>query len=257
MNTEPSHNPACIEIRSLSLWYGATQALRSVSLVAPERQITALIGPSGCGKSTLLRCLNRMNDLIPGVRTSGECRVGGVDVHDPGVDVTQLRRRVGMIFQKSNPFPQSVFDNVAFGLRIGGCSGSELEDRVASALQRAALWDEVRDRLEEHALRLSGGQQQRLCIARAVAVEPEVLLMDEPASALDPVSAGRIEELIRELRRDYTILMVTHHLQQAARLSDRTAFLLQGELVEWDTTERMFSQPRDRRTEDYVTGRFG
>lgn len=257
MNTEPSQNPACIEIRSLSLWYGATQALRSVSLVAPERQITALIGPSGCGKSTLLRCLNRMNDLIPGVRTSGECRVGGVDVHDPAVDVTQLRRRVGMIFQKSNPFPQSVFDNVAFGLRIGGCSGSELEDRVASALQRAALWDEVRDRLEEHALRLSGGQQQRLCIARAVAVEPEVLLMDEPASALDPVSAGRIEELIRELRRDYTILMVTHHLQQAARLSDRTAFLLQGELVEWDTTERMFSQPRDRRTEDYVTGRFG
>jgi phosphate transport system ATP-binding protein len=257
VNTEASQNPARIEIRSLSLWYGSTQALRSVSLIATERQITALIGPSGCGKSTLLRCLNRMNDLIPGVRTSGECLVGGVEVHDPGVDVTQLRRRVGMIFQRSNPFPQSVFDNVAFGLRISGCSGSELEDRVASALRRAALWDEVRDRLDEHALRLSGGQQQRLCIARAVAVEPEVLLMDEPASALDPVSAGRIEELIRELRRDYTILMVTHHLQQAARLSDRTAFLLQGELVEVDSTERLFSQPQDRRTEDYVTGRFG
>ena len=254
--SEASKNPVCIEIQSLSLWYGPTQALRSVSLIVPERQVTALIGPSGCGKSSLLRCLNRMNDLIPGVRVSGGCRVGGVDVQDPQVDVTQLRRRVGMIFQKSNPFPQSVFDNVAFGLRIGGCSGSELEGRVASALRRAALWDEVRDRLGENALRLSGGQQQRLCIARAVAVEPEVLLMDEPASALDPVSVGRIEDLIRELREDYTILMVTHHMQQAARLSDQTAFLHQGELVEVDRTDRIFSQPRDPRTEDYVTGRF-
>jgi phosphate transport system ATP-binding protein len=256
VTSEASKNPVCIEIQSLSLWYGPTQALRSVSLIVPERQVTALIGPSGCGKSSLLRCLNRMNDLIPGVRVSGGCRVGGVDVQDPQVDVTQLRRRVGMIFQKSNPFPQSVFDNVAFGLRIGGCSGSELEGRVASALRRAALWDEVRDRLGENALRLSGGQQQRLCIARAVAVEPEVLLMDEPASALDPVSVGRIEDLIRELREDYTILMVTHHMQQAARLSDQTAFLHQGELVEVDRTDRIFSQPRDPRTEDYVTGRF-
>ena len=256
VTSEASKNPVCIEIQSLSLWYGPTQALRSVSLIVPERQVTALIGPSGCGKSSLLRCLNRMNDLIPGVRMSGGCRVGGVDVQDPQVDVTQLRRRVGMIFQKSNPFPQSVFDNVAFGLRIGGCSGSELEGRVASALRRAALWDEVRDRLGENALRLSGGQQQRLCIARAVAVEPEVLLMDEPASALDPVSVGRIEDLIRELREDYTILMVTHHMQQAARLSDQTAFLHQGELVEVDRTDRIFSQPRDPRTEDYVTGRF-
>ena len=256
VTSEAPQNPVCIEIQSLSLWYGPTQALRSVSLIVPERQVTALIGPSGCGKSSLLRCLNRMNDLIPGVRVSGGCRVGGVDVQDPQVDVTQLRRRVGMIFQKSNPFPQSVFDNVAFGLRIGGCSGSELEGRVASALRRAALWDEVRDRLGENALRLSGGQQQRLCIARAVAVEPEVLLMDEPASALDPVSVGRIEDLIRELREDYTILMVTHHMQQAARLSDQTAFLHQGELVEVDRTDRIFSQPRDPRTEDYVTGRF-
>ena len=256
VTSEAPQNPVCIEIQSLSLWYGPTQALRSVSLIVPERQVTALIGPSGCGKSSLLRCLNRMNDLIPGVRVSGGCRVGGVDVQDPRVDVTQLRRRVGMIFQKSNPFPQSVFDNVAFGLRIGGCSGSELEGRVASALRRAALWDEVRDRLSESALQLSGGQQQRLCIARAVAVEPEVLLMDEPASALDPVSVGRIEDLIRELREDYTILMVTHHMQQAARLSDQTAFLHQGELVEVDRTDRIFSQPRDPRTEDYVTGRF-
>ena len=256
VTSEALQNPVCIEIQSLSLWYGPTQALRSVSLIVPERQVTALIGPSGCGKSSLLRCLNRMNDLIPGVRVSGGCRVGGVDVQDPQVDVTQLRRRVGMIFQKSNPFPQSVFDNVAFGLRIGGCSGSELEGRVVSALRRAALWDEVRDRLGENALRLSGGQQQRLCIARAVAVEPEVLLMDEPASALDPVSVGRIEDLIRELREDYTILMVTHHMQQAARLSDQTAFLHQGELVEVDRTDRIFSQPRDPRTEDYVTGRF-
>jgi phosphate transport system ATP-binding protein len=257
VTSEASQNPVCIEIQSLSLWYGATQALRSVSLIVPERQVTALIGPSGCGKSSLLRCLNRMNDLIPGARVSGGCRVGGVDVQDHRVDVTQLRRRVGMIFQKSNPFPQSVFDNVAFGLRIGGCSGSELEGRVESALQRAALWDEVRDRLGESALRLSGGQQQRLCIARAVAVEPEVLLMDEPASALDPVSVGRIEDLIRELREDYTILMVTHHMQQAARLSDQTAFLHQGELVEVGRTDSIFSQPRDPRTEDYVTGRFG
>ena len=256
VTSEALQNPVCIEIQSLSLWYGPTQALRSVSLIVPERQVTALIGPSGCGKSSLLRCLNRMNDLIPGVRVSGGCRVGGVDVQDPQVDVTQLRRRVGMIFQKSNPFPQSVFDNVAFGLRIGGCSGSELEGRVASALRRAALWDEVRDRLGENALRLSGGQQQRLCIARAVAVEPEVLLMDEPAGALDPVSVGRIEDLIREMREDYTILMVTHHMQQAARLSDQTAFLHQGELVEVDRTDRIFSQPRDPRTEDYVTGRF-
>lgn len=253
---ESSPNPARIEIQDLSFWYGSTQVLRSVSMVVPERQITALIGPSGCGKSTLLGCLNRMNDLIPGVRQSGVCRVGGVDVQDPGVDVTELRRRVGMVFQKAIPFPQSVFDNVAFGLRIGGCSGSELEDRVASVLQRTGLWDEVRDGLNGNALGLSEGQRQRLCIARALAVDPVVLLLDEPACALDPISVGRIEELIRDLRRDHTILLATHPLQQAARLSDQTAFLQAGELVEMDSTERVFSQPRDPRTEDYVTGRF-
>lgn len=256
VTSETSPNPARIEIQDLSVWYGSTQVLRSVSMVVPERQITALMGPSGCGKSTLMRCLNRMNDLIPGFRSRGGCRVGGVDVHGPGVDVAQLRRRVGMVFQKAIPFPQSVFDNVAFGLRIGGCSGSELEDRVASVLQRTGLWDEVRDGLNGNALGLSEGQRQRLCIARALAVDPVVLLLDEPACDLDPIAVGCIEELIRDLRQDHTILLVTHQLQQAARLSDQTAFLQAGELVEMDSTERVFSQPRDPRTEDYVTGRF-
>ena len=257
VTSEAPQNPVCIDIQSLSLWYGPTQALRSVSLIVPERQVTALIGPSGCGKSSLLRCLNRMNDLIPGVRVSGGCRVGGVDVQDPHVDVTQLRRRVGMIFQKSNPFPQSVFDNVAFGLRIGGCSGSELEGRVVSALRRAALWDEVRDRLGENALRLSGGQQQRLCIARGIAVKPSVLLLDEPTSALDPISTGKVEELISTLKNDYTVVIVTHNMQQAARVSDYTAYMYLGELIEFGRTEAIFMKPNRQETEDYITGRFG
>jgi len=246
-----------IETQSLGLWYGATQALRDVAISIPERQVTAFIGPSGCGKSSLLRCFNRMNDLIPDARVAGTCRIGGLDVLAPDVDVTALRRRVGMVFQKSNPFPKSVFENVAFGLRVAGVSGrSELSGRVEQALRRAALWDEVRDRLELPAGRLSGGQQQRLCIARAIAIEPSVVLMDEPASALDPVSTGRIEELIRELRRDYTLVIVTHNMQQAARISDFTAFFYLGEMIEMDRTGRMFSNPSDPRTEDYVTGRF-
>jgi len=246
-----------IETQSLGLWYGATQALRDVAISIPERQVTAFIGPSGCGKSSLLRCFNRMNDLIPDARVAGTCRIGGLDVLAPDVDVTALRRRVGMVFQKSNPFPKSVFENVAFGLRVAGVSGrSELSGRVEQALRRAALWEEVRDRLELPAGRLSGGQQQRLCIARAIAIEPSVVLMDEPASALDPVSTGRIEELIRELRRDYTLVIVTHNMQQAARISDFTAFFYLGEMIEMDRTGRMFSNPSDPRTEDYVTGRF-
>jgi phosphate transport system ATP-binding protein len=246
-----------IETQSLGLWYGATQALRDVAISIPERQVTAFIGPSGCGKSSLLRCFNRMNDIIPDARVAGTCRIGGLDVLAPDVDVTALRRRVGMVFQKSNPFPKSVFENVAFGLRVAGVSGrSELSGRVEQALRRAALWDEVRDRLELPAGRLSGGQQQRLCIARAIAIEPSVVLMDEPASALDPVSTGRIEELIRELRRDYTLVIVTHNMQQAARISDFTAFFYLGEMIEMDRTGRMFSNPSDPRTEDYVTGRF-
>lgn len=255
MTSDSSPNPAVVEIRDLSLWYGSTPALRSVSWVVPERQVTALIGPSGCGKSTLMRCLNRMNDLIPGVRWSGFCRVGGFDVHDPGVDVTRLRRQVGLVLNRATPFPKSVFDNVAFGLRLGGCSGSELEDRVESVLRRTGLWDDLPEGLNGNALALSEDRRQRLSIARALAVDPEVLLLDGPASALDPISAGRMEELIRDLRGDHTILMATHHLQQAARWSDHTAFLQEGELVEMDRTERVFSRPRDSRTEDYVTGR--
>jgi phosphate transport system ATP-binding protein len=247
-----------LETRSLDLWYGPKRALAAIDLLVPARRVTAFIGPSGCGKSSLLRCFNRMNDLIPGVRVAGACRVGGRDILGPEEDVTDLRRRVGMVFQKSNPFPKSVYDNVAFGLRIAGLrGGSEMDGRVERALRRAALWEEVKDRLADGASSLSGGQQQRLCIARAVAIEPSVLLMDEPASALDPVSTGRIEELIRELRRDYTIVVVTHNMQQAARISDHTAFFYLGEMVEMDRTARIFSQPRDPRTEDYVTGRFG
>lgn len=250
--------PTMIDVRGLSLWYGDKRALSAVTLAIPERRVTALIGPSGCGKTSLLRCFNRMNDLIAGARVEGGCQIGGRDIYQRGVDVTELRRLVGMVFQKSNPFPKSVYENVAFGLRIGGVGGgSELDGRVENALRRAALWEEVRDRLDHSALSLSGGQQQRLCIARAIAVEPTILLMDEPASALDPVSTGRIEDLIRELRRDYTIVVVTHNMQQAARISDYTAFFYLGEMIEADRTVRIFSQPRDRRTEDYVTGRFG
>jgi phosphate transport system ATP-binding protein len=251
-------SPVILETRDLSVTYGANRALGGVTLSVPSRRVTAFIGPSGCGKSSLLRCFNRMNDLIADARISGSCRLEGREILGPGVDVTELRRRVGMVFQRSNPFPKSVFENVAFGLRVAGLGGgSELEGRVERALRRAALWDEVRDRLHSAAGGLSGGQQQRLCIARAVAIEPSVLLMDEPASALDPVSTGRIEDLIRELRRDYTIVIVTHNMQQAARISDFTAFFYMGEMIEMDRTGRIFAQPKDRRTEDYVTGRYG
>jgi len=247
-----------VEIERLSLWYGAKQALKDVTLAVPKHRVTAFIGPSGCGKSTLLRCLNRMNDLVDGVRISGAIRLGGMDIHDPSVDVTELRKRVGMVFQKSNPFPKSIFENVAFGPRILGVRNREdLAAIVERSLRAAALWDEVQDRLHESALGLSGGQQQRLCIARALAVEPEVLLMDEPCSALDPIATARIEELMLELRASYTIVIVTHNMQQAARVSDRTGFLLLGELVEFGATRELFTNPRDRRTEDYITGRFG
>ncbi len=247
-----------VEIERLSLWYGAKQALKEVTLAVPKHRVTAFIGPSGCGKSTLLRCLNRMNDLVDGVRISGTIRLGGMDIHDPAVDVTELRKRVGMVFQKSNPFPKSIFENVAFGPRILGVRNREdLAAIVERSLRAAVLWDEVRDRLHESALGLSGGQQQRLCIARALAVEPEVLLMDEPCSALDPIATARIEELMLELRASYTIVIVTHNMQQAARVADRTGFLLLGELVEFGATRELFTNPRDRRTEDYITGRFG
>ncbi len=247
-----------IATRDFSLWYGANQALKSVSLDMEPNRVTAIIGPSGCGKSTLLRSFNRMNDAIPGVRVSGSVEVAGVDAYARGTDVVELRRRVGMVFQRANPFPKSVFDNVAYGLRLAGLRDrGELEARVEDALRRAALWDEVRDRLGASGLALSGGQQQRLCIARALAVEPEILLMDEPASALDPTATARIEELVVHLKERYTIVVVTHNMQQAARISDRTAFLLAGGLVEVDDTRRLFTRPRSRTTEDYITGRFG
>jgi phosphate transport system ATP-binding protein len=247
-----------VEIERLSLWYGATQALRGITMAIPKHRITAFIGPSGCGKSTLLRCLNRMNDLVDGVRISGSIRVGGTDIHDPALEVTELRKRVGMVFQKSNPFPKSVFDNVAYGPRILGVRHrADVESIVERSLRAAALWDEVQDRLGESALALSGGQQQRLCIARAIAVEPDVLLMDEPCSALDPIATARIEELMLELKDAYTIVIVTHNMQQAARVSDHTGFMLLGELVEWGATRELFTTPREKRTEDYITGRFG
>jgi phosphate transport system ATP-binding protein len=247
-----------VEIEHLSLWYGTKQALCDVSMSILKHRVTAYIGPSGCGKSTLLRCLNRMNDLVDGVRIAGSLRIGGVDVYDPGLDVTELRKRVGMVFQKSNPFPKSVFENVAYGPRILGLGRrAELEGIVERSLRGAALWDEVRDRLDDSALGLSGGQQQRLCIARAIAVEPDVLLMDEPCSALDPIATARIEELMLELKASYTIVIVTHNMQQAARVSDYTGFLLLGELVEFGVTRELFTSPRDRKTEDYITGRFG
>jgi phosphate transport system ATP-binding protein len=247
-----------VEIETVSLWYGAKQALRDVTMSVPKHRITAYIGPSGCGKSTLLRCLNRMNDLVDGVRITGQIRIGGTDVHDPALDVTDLRKRVGMVFQKSNPFPKSVFENVAYGPRIQGVrSRSDLAAIVERSLRGAALWDEVKDRLADSALGLSGGQQQRLCIARAIAVEPDVLLMDEPCSALDPIATARIEELMLELKNSYTIVIVTHNMQQAARVSDHTGFLLLGELIEVGVTKELFTTPRDPRTEAYITGRFG
>ncbi|MBI5711391.1 MAG: phosphate ABC transporter ATP-binding protein [Candidatus Eisenbacteria bacterium] len=249
---------ARIVTRAFDLFYGAHQALRSVTLEVPSNSVTAIIGPSGCGKSTLLRSFNRMNDLIPGVRTAGQVVVSGRDVYAPGTDVVELRRRVGMVFQRPNPFPKSIFENAAFGLRLLGIRDrGELEARVEQSLRRAALWDEVRDRLGRSALQLSGGQQQRLCIARCLAVEPEVVLMDEPAAALDPTATARIEELVLDLKKRYTIVIVTHNMQQAARISDRTAFMLMGALVEIGDTRRLFTSPREKLTEDYITGRFG
>ena len=250
--------PTRLAARDFHLYYGTHHALKNVSLEIPSASVTAIIGPSGCGKSTLLRSFNRMNDLIPGVRLNGQMVVSGHDVYAAGTDVVELRRRVGMVFQRPNPFPKSIFENVAFGLRMLGVNNrAELSPRVEQSLRRAALWDEVRDRLDRSALQLSGGQQQRLCIARCLAVEPEVILMDEPASALDPTATVRIEELILELKGRYTIVVVTHNMQQAARISDRTAFMLQGELVEYDDTRRVFTSPREKLTEDYITGRFG
>ncbi len=254
----PPASGATLEARDYSLFYGASQALRSISMAIPGHSITAIIGPSGCGKSTLLRSFNRMNDMIPGVRTTGGLRVAELDVLAPGTDVVDLRRRVGMVFQRPNPFPRSIFENVAFGLRLLGMrKRSDLMGLVEQSLRQAALWDEVKDRLGRSALQLSGGQQQRLCIARSLAVEPDVLLMDEPASALDPTATARIEELILALKERYTIVVVTHNMQQAARISDRTAFLLDGELVEFDATRRLFTRPAKKVTEDYITGRFG
>ena len=247
-----------ITVNDLNLWYGPTQALHHVSLSIPERSITALIGPSGCGKSTFLKTLDRMNDLIPGVKVEGQVLYQGKDIYAPGVDVSQLRREVGMVFQKPNPFPMSIYDNVAYGPRTHGVrSKARLDELVEQSLRSAAIWDEVKDRLKKNALGLSGGQQQRLCIARALAVEPTVLLMDEPTSALDPISTAKIEELAAELKQKYTIVIVTHNMQQALRISDRTAFFLLGELVEYGDTETMFSTPAEKRTEDYITGRFG
>ncbi len=245
-------------VKDLNLWYGQTQALRSVSMDIPEKSITALIGPSGCGKSTFLKTLNRMNDLVQGVRITGEVRYHGMDIYDASVDVSELRRDVGMVFQKPTPFPMSVYDNVAYGPRTHGVKSKvKLDDIVERALTDAAIWDEVKDRLKKSALGLSGGQQQRLCIARALAVEPQVLLMDEPTSALDPISTSKIEDLAAALKNRYTIIIVTHNMQQAVRISDNTAFFLLGELIEYGNTEKMFSDPEDKRTEDYITGRFG
>ena len=248
-----------IAVRHLDFFYGKVQALHDVSLEIPERIVMAFIGPSGCGKSTFLRTLNRMNDVIAATRVVGEVLMDGVDVYQPGTDVVELRRKVGMVFQKSNPFPKSIFDNVAYGLRINRLTATraELAERVEQALKDAALWNEVKDRLKTSALSLSGGQQQRLCIARALAIRPEVVLMDEPASALDPVATHKIEELIVELKKQYTIVIVTHNMQQAARVSDTTAFFLLGKLIEVNSTEKMFTNPNEKLTEDYITGRFG
>ena len=246
-----------IEIVSLNLHYGSFQALKNINLSIREKEITAFIGPSGCGKSTLLKCINRMNDLVEGCRIDGQILLDGQDVYRD-MDATLLRRRVGMVFQKPNPFPMSIYDNIAFGPRTHGIrSKAKLDDVVERSLRSAAIWDELKDRLKKNALGLSGGQQQRLCIARALAVEPEVLLMDEPTSALDPISTSKIEDLALQLKQDYTLVMVTHNMQQAARISDRTAFFLLGEVIEYGETQKIFSMPQDKRTEDYITGRFG
>lgn len=247
-----------VSIQNMDLYYGDFHALKNLNLEIPANQVTAFIGPSGCGKSTCIKSLNRMNDLIDGCKITGTIKIDGEDIYDPRTDVTLLRKRAGMVFQKANPFPMSVYDNVAFGPRTHGIKKREdLDAIVEQSLRDAAIWDELKDRLKKNALGLSGGQQQRLCIARALAVEPEVLLMDEPTSALDPISTSRIEELAMELKKDYTIVMVTHNMQQAARISDKTAFFLLGDMVEFGPTEQIFSMPQDRRTEDYITGRFG
>lgn len=247
-----------LQAENLNLYYGENHALKDINIEIPEHQITALIGPSGCGKSTFLRCLNRMNDLIPIVKINGSLLYRGEDIYAPGQDVTDLRKRIGMVFQKANPFPMSIYDNVAYGPRTHGIkSKSRLDDIVEKSLQGAAIWDEVKDRLKKSALGLSGGQQQRLCIARALAVEPDILLMDEPTSALDPISTLKIEDLMEELKKDYTVIVVTHNMQQAARVADMTAFFLLGEIIEFDKTQLMFSTPKDKRTEEYITGRFG
>ena len=250
--------PAILSAHDLNLWYGAHQALHNISIDIPEKSITALIGPSGCGKSTFLKTLNRMNDLVGGVKITGEVTYEGENIYDPSVDVNELRKSIGMVFQKPNPFPMSIYDNIAYGPRTHGVrKKEELDEIVERSLRGAAIWDEVKDRLKKNALGLSGGQQQRLCIARALAVEPKVLLMDEPTSALDPISTSKIEDLATQLREQYTIVIVTHNMQQAVRISDTTAFFLLGELVEYGQTEKIFSQPQDKRTEDYITGRFG
>ena len=247
-----------ITVKDLCLWYGSHEALKDININIPDQSITALIGPSGCGKSTFLKTLNRMNDLIPDVKITGDVRYQGKDIFGADVDVSQLRREIGMVFQKPNPFPMSIYDNIAYGPRTHGIKGkAQLDEIVERSLRDAAIWDEVKDRLKKNALGLSGGQQQRLCIARALAVEPNVLLMDEPTSALDPISTSKIEELAMELKEKYTIVIVTHNMQQAVRISDNTAFFLLGELVEYDNTEKLFSTPEDQRTEDYITGRFG
>ncbi len=247
-----------ITVQDMCLWYGPTQALKNISIRIPEKSITALIGPSGCGKSTFLKTLDRMNDLIPTVKITGEVKYRGKNIFDPSVDVNELRRQIGMVFQKPNPFPMSIYDNIAYGPRTHGIRAkARLDEIVEQSLRDAAIWDEVKDRLKKSALGLSGGQQQRLCIARALAVQPDVLLMDEPTSALDPISTSKIEELAIGLKDRYTIIIVTHNMQQAVRISDQTAFFLLGELVEYGDTEQMFAQPKDKRTEDYITGRFG
>jgi len=256
---EPSNNRApLIDVDDVCLYYGATQALKGISVKIEEKLVTAFIGPSGCGKSTLLRCFNRMNDLIDNVRITGRISIGDQDINAEDIDVIELRKRVGMVFQRSNPFPKSIFENIAYGLRLQGKRDkSELDGIVEKSLRGAALWEEVKDRLHTSALGLSGGQQQRLCIARAIAIRPEIILMDEPASALDPLATAKIEELILELKREFTIVIVTHNMQQAARISDFTAFFYLGELIEFDRTDKIFTNPKQKRTEDYVTGRFG
>ncbi|NIR47388.1 phosphate ABC transporter ATP-binding protein [candidate division KSB1 bacterium] len=257
-NNKYSSTDAAIKIENLHFSYGQDWTLQDITLDIPDNQVTAFIGPSGCGKSTLLRCINRLNDLIDGARLEGRIVVHGTDIYDPSLDVTELRKRVGMVFQKSNPFPKSVYENVAYGPRITGVKKkSVLDEIVERSLKSAALWDEVKDRLDKTALDLSGGQQQRLCIARTIAVEPEIVLMDEPCSALDPIATSKIEELILDLKKDYTIVIVTHNMQQAARISDQTAYLWLGKLIEYDITDNIFTNPKNKLTEDYITGRFG